>query len=73
MSACKVTAALRADIEKFYRLREPICNADVLGEYKMLVRKGFDGIVGNSRLEALRDVFTRHGCDPVHGVSRKEV
>lgn len=68
MSACKVTPALRKELESFYRLNEPICNADVRAEYNMLARKGLFGIAGDNRMEALRDIFTRHGCDPVHGV-----
>lgn len=67
MSALHITDALKRDLERFYRLREPICNADVRAEYRMLARKGLLGIAGDSRLEALRDVFVRHGADPVHG------
>lgn len=67
MTALKITAALRRNIQKHYELREPICNADVLAEYKNLVRRGREGIVGDFKREALRDIFARHGADPVHG------
>ena len=67
MAALTITAALRREIERFYGLHEPICNADVRSEYNMLVRKGSARIVGDIRLEALRDIFARHGADPVHG------
>lgn len=67
MTALKITAALKADIERHYGLREPICNADVRAEYNALARRGFAGICGDTRREALRNVFARHGADPVHG------
>ena len=67
MKALKVTAALRHEVQQFYRLREPICNADVQAEYRNLARRRLAGIVGDSRREALRAIFARHGADPVHG------
>ena len=66
-SALVITEALRADVQRFYGLRESICNADVRAEYKALARIGLHGIAGDSRREALRDIFARHGADPVHG------
>jgi hypothetical protein len=66
MSALHITPALRKAIEEFYDLREPICNADVRAEYKNLVRRGAAGICGDARREALRNIFARHGADPVH-------
>jgi len=65
MSALKITEALRRDIQKHYDLREPICNADVRAEYKNLARRGLAGICGDYRREALRNIFARHGADPV--------
>lgn len=62
-----VTLPLRRAITDHYRLRELVTAREVNDEYKMLVRKGWHGIVGDQRLEALRDVFVRHGLDPVHG------
>ena len=67
MSALKITNGLKRDLERFYRLAQPICNADVTAEYRMLARKGSALIVGDVRLEALRNIFARHGADPVHG------
>ena len=67
MKAFKVTETLRRDVQQFYRLREPVCNADVRAEYRNLARRGLAGIAGDSRREALRAIFARHGADPVHG------
>ena len=66
-SALVITEALRVDVQRFYGLRESICNADVRAEYKALARRGLMGIAGDCRREALRDIFARHGADPVHG------
>ncbi len=68
MKAIYVTPALRRAIQEHYRLREPVTAREVNDEYRMLVRKGLRGIAGDNHLEALRDVFVRHGLDPVHGV-----
>lgn len=67
MAALRITAELRRAIERHYDLREPICNADVRAEYKNLARRGLAGICGDHRREALRNIFARHGADPVHG------
>lgn len=72
MKAICVTLELRKAITAHYRLRELVSARDVNDEYKMLVRKGWRGIVGDNRLEALRDVFVRHGLDPVHFQSGRE-
>ncbi len=68
MKAIYVTHQLRQDITKHYHLKELVSARDVNDEYRMLVRKGARGIVGDTRLEALRAVFVRHGLDPVHGI-----
>lgn len=68
MVALKITAGLRRDVQKFYQLREPLCNADVRAEYLNLIRvHGKSGLIGDFRREALREIFARHGADPVHG------
>jgi hypothetical protein len=63
----KITPALRADIAKHYGIAAGVCNADVMAEYRNLARKGYAGICGDARREALRAIFARHGLDPVHG------
>ncbi len=67
MKAIFVTTELRQAITSHYRLKDLVSARDVNDEYKMLIRKGWRGIVGDIRLEALRNVFVRHGLDPVHG------
>ena len=70
MTAIFVTRELRKAITEHYHLRDLVTAREVNDEYKMLVRKGAHGIVGDHRLEALRAVFVRHGLDPVHGPAR---
>jgi hypothetical protein len=67
MGALRITDGLRRDVQRFYGLREPVCNADVRAEYKNLAWRGLAGICGDFRREALRAIFARHGADPVHG------
>ena len=66
MQALFVSRGLRQSITEHYKLRELVSARDVNDEYRMLVRKGAKGIIGDSRLESLRAVFVRHGLDPIH-------
>lgn len=64
-----VTPELRRDVQTFFKLREPVSAADVIAEYRMLVRHALygQGIARDPRRAALRAIFARHGLDPVHG------
>lgn len=63
----RITKALRLDLQRHYGLRHDICNADALGEWSMLKRKGMDKIAGDERLEALLAIFNRHGFELQEG------
>ncbi len=62
-----VSTKLQQDIARHYRVRS-VTVAEVRDEYRMLVRKGFELTVGDVRLEPLRDIFVRHGLDPLRRV-----
>ena len=61
MTKIHVTLSLRRAITDYYQSRELVSIREVHDEYRMLARKGSHGIVGDSRLEALRAIFARHG------------
>lgn len=59
------TAGLRRAIGKHYGLGRWVTLAEVEAEFTSLRHRGLDGICGDARREALRDLFIRWGRDPV--------